>query len=675
MQHHALTSAVGAAFLPPFASPLFAPTCVSDSASLLSRIIAARKGGQLQAARRLMLTLPDALQANTDVVREKVNLRFAFEEFAEAEQELIAYLAHHPNERWAWQLLGLACSHTRNTLREVEALKQALALEPDEAYARRLYQLQQDNKDTAGSLETVRLLRSMRDTPELELAEARLHDRLGDQDTALTLTSAMLERRPTLPAAIEHWASLLMRQTNGPEHLVEQVRQRLHNNADEPEYHVALARALAKMDQAADAIKAYEEALSKKPDTIQWWYELGIHQRQSGLIAESQQSLQRIIALEPLDATVLRVHGAEHTYSHGDPYLRHINQALASIEQFPLERQVELHYAAAKAYEDVGELEVAYQHYATAGLKQAKVMPYKHRATDSLLRMLRQGVNARTFAAFQEPRCQSDLPVFVLGMPRSGTTLVEQIIASHPQAYGAGELKLLHRVLDGVAINGQAIHTEAGAGVVHTYIPGLDLDCRELSFQARGERYVQGLQALAAQAGCPEVARVVDKMPGNYFWAGLIPFILPAAHVIHTRRHPMDCCLSNYRIFFPDGMPWSYDQRALGRAYRSYHEHMQHWQQELAPSFMYSVMYEALVANAEHYSRQLIEHIGLEWNPDCLRFYENTRSVKTASLNQVRKPIYSSSVRKWEKYKDYLQPLYQELKPICDAYEQELAAL
>ena len=646
-----------------------------DSVSLLSRIVAARKGGQLQTARRLLLTLPEEQQLSPEIFREKINLRFAFEEFAEAERELIAYLEQHPQQRWGWELLGLACSHTRNTLREVEALKRSLALQPEENYARRLYQLQQDNKDTAGSLDTVRLLRSLRDTPELELAEARLLDRLGDQAASLALTTAMLERQPPLPAAIEHWASLLMRQDDGPQQLVQQVQQRLQANAEEPEYHVALARALARIDQGGESIKAYEQALRQKPDSIQWWYELGIHQRQSGLIAESQESLQRIIALEPLDATVLRVHGVEYTYSYGDPYLRHINQALAAMDQFHLERQVELHYAAAKAYEDVGELEVAFQHYGSAGIKQAKVTPYKHRATDSLLRMLRQGVNARTFAAFQEPRCPSEMPVFVLGMPRSGTTLVEQIIASHPQAYGAGELKLLHRVLDGIAINGQAIQTEAGTGVIHTYIPGLDLNCREIGFQTRGERYVEGLRILAAQAGCPDVSRVVDKMPGNYFWTGLIPFILPAAHVIHTRRHPMDCCLSNYRIFFPDGMPWSYDQRALGRAYRSYYEHMQHWQKELAPSFLYSVMYEALVADPEHYSRQLIQHIGLDWNPDCLRFYENTRAVKIASLNQVRKPIYSSSVRKWEKYKDYLQPLYQELKPICDAYEQELASL
>lgn len=648
---------------------------MSDQATLLQRVSSARKAGHLQLARRLFSSVSDQQLLEQDYFREKILIHLAFEEFSEAERQLTNYLLHYQDDRWGWLTLSLACSHTENTLREVEALKKALEIRPEESQARRLYHLQQANKDTEGSLQTVRMLRKIRDTLDLELAESRLLDRLGDREAALQITSAMIERDQLFPAAIEHWASLILRDSDGPQRLVAAVRDKLERRPDEPEFHVALARALVRIDQVPDAIRAFEYALSKKPDSIQWWYELGIHQRQSGLIAESQESLQRIIELEPLDATVLRVHGVEYKYSYGDPYLRHINQALAAVDQFPLERQVELHFAAAKAYEDVGETEVAFQHYATAGAKQARLTPYRHRATDSLLKMLRQGVTSKVYSSFDQPRCQSDLPVFVLGMPRSGTTLVEQIIASHPQAHGAGELKLLHRVLDGIAINGQAVQTEASSGIIHTYIPGVDLNCRDLDFEARGDRYVQSIRILAEQSGCPDVIRIVDKMPGNYFWVGLIPFILPSAHVIHTRRHPMDCCLSNYRIFFPDGMPWSYDQRSLGRAYRAYYEHMQHWQQELASDFMISVMYEALVAEPESYSRKIIEHIGLEWDPSCLRFYENTRSVKTASLNQVRKPIYSSSVKKWEKYKDYLAPLYSELKPICDAYEAELSVL
>jgi hypothetical protein len=168
---------------------------------------------------------------------------------------------------------------------------------------------------------------------------------------------------------------------------------------------------------------------------------------------------------------------------------------------------------------------------------------------------------------------------------------------------------------------------------------------------------------------------VVDKMPGNYFWTGMIPFVLPGARIVHTRRHPMDCCLSNYRIFFPDGMPWSYDLRNLGKCYRAYHEHMQHWENNLPPGMLLSVVYEEVVADLDTMARKVIDHIGLPWDDACLRFYETDRPVKTASLSQVRQPIYNSSVGRWRKYEKYLKPLLAEIGPIVEAYEAELESL
>jgi hypothetical protein len=133
--------------------------------------------------------------------------------------------------------------------------------------------------------------------------------------------------------------------------------------------------------------------------------------------------------------------------------------------------------------------------------------------------------------------------------------------------------------------------------------------------------------------------------------------------------------LSNYRIFFPDGMPWSYDLRNLGKCYRSYHEHMQHWESNLPKGMMLSVHYEEVVANLEEMAPRVIDHVGLDWDDKCLRFYETKRAVKTASLGQVRKKIYTSSVGKWKKYEAYLGPLIQEIAPIIKSYEQELEKL
>jgi hypothetical protein len=260
-------------------------------------------------------------------------------------------------------------------------------------------------------------------------------------------------------------------------------------------------------------------------------------------------------------------------------------------------------------------------------------------------------------------------------MPRSGTTLTEQLIATHPEAYGAGELKLLHRVIDGISINNRAIETKSDHGAIPTFIPGVDVgDCKKLSFKDRGELYVKAISALAKANGKSNAKRVVDKMPGNYFWSGVIPFILPNAKIVHTQRHPLDNCLSIYRIFFPDGMPWSYDLTNLGKVYRAYYEHMTYWETALPENMMITVNYEVLIADFENQAKRIINHVGLPWDDACLKFHENDRQVKTASLNQVRKPIYNTSVGRWKKYEEYLKPLIKELGPLIAEYEDKIQA-
>ena len=287
-----------------------------------------------------------------------------------------------------------------------------------------------------------------------------------------------------------------------------------------------------------------------------------------------------------------------------------------------------------------------------------------------VLKMTRDRVGQKTYENFSQPRCESDKPLFVLGMPRSGTTLSEQVIGTHPDAFGAGELKLLHRVLDGISINNRVIETKNDQGNMPTFIPGVAIpNCRSSGFKERGELYVKAIEALANAGGKPHAKRIIDKMPGNYFWTGVIPFILPKAKIIHTQRHPLDNCLSNYRIFFPDGMPWSYDLRNLGKVYRAYFEHMAFWEKSLPEGVMLTVNYEVMVADFENQAKKIIQHVGLEWNPVCLQFYENERHVKTASLNQVRKPIYNTSVGRWKKYESYLKPLINELGPLIEEYE------
>ena len=230
-------------------------------------------------------------------------------------------------------------------------------------------------------------------------------------------------------------------------------------------------------------------------------------------------------------------------------------------------------------------------------------------------------------------------------MPRSGSTLVEQILASHPQVHAAGELTTLNHVVQ---------TTSHGAGLpfpacIGQY--GAD-DVRRL-----GEHYLAKLPTLPDGK-----VRIIDKAPGNFLYVGLIRLILPNARIVHTMRDPVDTCLSCFSHLFPD-LPFSYDLAELGRYYRGYHELMGHWRSVLSTDAMLDVAYEAVVDNIEEQARRLIEYCGLPWDDRCLRFHETSRPIATLSNVQVRRPLYRSSLGGWRRYDAYLEPLLSELDP------------
>jgi len=640
----------------------------------LKQAAAARKQGLLSVARDTLAEVIKRRPGWPPARRELVMLHIAAEEFGEAERFLLMETKRSPKDRWGWMSLGLVRSRTGNKKGEIECLLKALDLQFESAAARRLFELQRDTQDFAGALETVAMLRRKEESEALAVAHCQLLARLNRRNEALVQCEQLMERTPAPTGAVEQWTALFLAERNDPETVIETLGKKIEQGKTEPAFYHGYSRGLHRAERNKEATEALRKALEGDPKQVQWWYDLAVIQRQMGDIPGSQESLERAISLEPMNPTALRVFGVEHKHAYGDEPTKRLNLALAHLERFKPEKKVELHFAVAKAAEDEGEMATAFAHYENAGRLQASITPYRHAAAEGLLKLTRINTTRATYDRAREMGFASQKPVFVLGMPRSGTSLAEQIIASHPEAHGAGELKLLHRVLDGVSINGKAIQTGDQQGTIPTYIPGVDLSCNGLSLRERGERYVEAIEALARAAGLPEAKRIVDKMPGNYYWTGVIPFILPQGRIVHTRRHPVDTCLSIYRIFFPDGMPWSYNLPDLGKVYRAYNEHMKHWESTLPEGFMLSVRYEDVVADVEKMARAIIAHIGLEWNDACLKFYETERPVKTASLAQVRQPIYTTSVGRWKKYEPYLKPLLNELGPLVREYEDELAS-
>ncbi|MGH8337916.1 MAG: sulfotransferase family protein, partial [Gammaproteobacteria bacterium] len=237
-------------------------------------------------------------------------------------------------------------------------------------------------------------------------------------------------------------------------------------------------------------------------------------------------------------------------------------------------------------------------------------------------------------------------PVFIVGMSRSGTTLVEQILASHPKVYGAGEIQALRR----------CARAEFGTGEDDDTLPMRLAALESGRFARIGARYSACLDALS-----PDSARVTDKLPGNMALVGLIHLAFPRATIIHCVRDPRDTCVSCFSKLFTTGHYFSYELGELGRFYRLYEELMHHWREVLPPGRMLEVRYEDVVTDIEGQARKLLAFCGLPWDDTCLRFYEALRPVRTASLTQVRQPIYASSVGRWKRYEKYLDPLKQAL--------------
>lgn len=428
---------------------------------------------------------------------------------------------------------------------------------------------------------------------------------------------------------------------------------------DVVEFWYGLAVLANRAGEVSVARRAFTEAIGLQPNNPRILHDYAVLERIAGDLEKSRELILRALELQPDNPAALRIMGSDIKYTYGDNNFRRLNFVAARYDGFTEPEKAGLHFALAKAYEDVDEFDTAFRHYQAGGDKRRKLFPYNETDSFNSLVALTRSVTRQRLIATQQSGHGSEVPVFILGMPRSGSSLLEQILSSHPDIFGAGELNHLIQTVENIQV-GQLRLNLGEKEPIFPYEANA-------TWAERGQRYVERLEKLTSKP----YARIVDKMPGNFNFVGLIHAILPNAKIIHSRRHPVETCLSCYRILFAEGHLWSYDLRQLGRYYRRYWTLMNHWRQEL-PNVMYEVRYEDNVADVEGQARRLISHLGLEWNDNCLKFYNTDRPVKTASVTQVRKPIYATSTNRWRKYEAYLKPLLEELGDIVDQYEAEL---
>ena len=406
-----------------------------------------------------------------------------------------------------------------------------------------------------------------------------------------------------------------------------------------------LANVLRKQGKIEEAVSRFEQAVALNPDLPAMHKSLANTLKEQGDLDRALASYEQTLALDPNYAEAHYSRAQLKTFRPGDPDLAALEALAADPSRVPAEQTAYIHFALGKALEDVGDYPRAFEQWARGNALRRPDVHYDELSWQRFLRLTADAFDANLLGRFQAAGDPSDLPIFILGMPRSGSTLVEQILSSHPQVHAAGELPNLHAVVES--------QESAGREII---FPQSILSLAADGLRRLGHAYLVSLPTLRDGE-----TRVTDKMLANFLYVGLIRLILPNARIIHTLRDPVDTCLSCFSRLFVD-LPFSYDLGELGRYYRGYHELMAHWRSVLPAGAMLEVQYEDVVDDLEVQARRLLDYCGLPWDERCLAFHETNRPVSTSSNVQVRRPIYRSSVARWRRYEAWLGPLLAELE-------------
>jgi len=410
---------------------------------------------------------------------------------------------------------------------------------------------------------------------------------------------------------------------------------------------------LINLDRSDEAEPVIRRALALNPQLADAHHNLSLALMQAGRLDEAREAAERAIALAPRDPLYFRQLGDIRKYVAGDRFLTALEALSMEGASLAAGRQIDLHFALAKAYADIGRPEAEFERLLAGNRLKRSMVRYEEAAVLGELDRMRQ-VFSPEFLRNQhgcgEPSAK---PIFIMGMPRSGTTLVEQILASHPQMFGAGELMLFERTV--ADVRSSMGEVSCGEAFCH---PEIASQMSGGHFGEIGGRYLAAIERLA-----PTASRITDKMPTNFVFAGLIHLALPNATIIHTMRDPVDTCISCFSKLFTEGNFHTYDLAELGRYYRHYQALMAHWHQVLPPGRILDVAYEDTVADLEGVALRIVAHCGLPWDARCLDFHSTERIVRTASAAQVRRPIYASSVGRRRAYQSMLEPLLAELPP------------
>jgi tetratricopeptide (TPR) repeat protein len=405
-----------------------------------------------------------------------------------------------------------------------------------------------------------------------------------------------------------------------------------------------LGEFLGRLERYTDACTAYDAALALERDNSRYLFNRAAMRRFVGRIEEAESDYDRVIAADPADAEAWwnrsELRRQTPARNHIEPLLQRLRAGFtAAIGEVPIR------YALAKEYEDLGQYAEVWGHLAAGAAIRRRHLQYDVRHDVDTVDWIMQSFPE---APRHSDGCPSTEPIFILGMPRTGSTLLERIMSGNPGIHAAGEL------IDFAAALVAAVHRKLGTNQVSRR--NLVAASAGIDFTALGAAYLQRTRPRTGHT-----SYFIDKMPLNYLYCGLIHAALPNAHMLHLDRHPMATCYAVFKTLFNQGYPFSYDLREIAEYYIGYHRLMAHWRR-MVPDAILDVSYERLVTSPATEARRVFDHCGLAWTDDCLDIAQRGSASTTASAAQIRRPIYSTSVDLWRQYEGPLAPVAERLR-------------
>ena len=571
-----------------------------------------------------------------DIINQLVNL-YNHGQLEAAAEQAHKIIRQYPKDFMAWNILGAAFKGLGKTDDATEAFTKVTELNP--GYADGFSNLGVTLKDQLKLEEAISAFKkALAINSDHTKAYNNMGNTLSEQgklEEAIEAYNKAISIKPDYAEAYNNMGIALKDQGKLDE-AIEAFNKAISIKPDYAEVYNNKGHSLDEQGKYEEAIEAYNKALLMKPDFAEAHNNMGSAFKDQGKLDEAIEAYNKALSLKPYFAEAHRNLSTLVKYQPEDTQVALVSDMIQRPD-LKDEDRCHLHYTIAKMNEDLGDLDVAYENYVAGGKLRQKLLSYDFKHDELIFDQVKKTAPKLKEFTFNKPvKAATNTPIFILGMPRSGTTLVEQIISSHSQVHGAGELPFLGRFGSSVGLGNQIICSDNILQIRKAYLHALEK-------VSNGFRFIS------------------DKMPQNFIYVGLLLKALPDAKIVHVKRDPAATCWSNFKHYFSSkGLGYSYDVKDTVNYYKLYHDLMEFWDQQYS-EHIYHLDYDKLTLDQDVETRKLIEHLGLDWEDNCLSPQENKRSVRTVSQQQVRQKVYTGSSQAWRKFEPYLNGVFDEL--------------